>query len=63
MITTLPLVPPAFFARPRALLNVSGFTRNDFVENKKILTDRSRQLAAKGKKTLYDEIVSRYREV
>jgi NADH-quinone oxidoreductase subunit I len=40
-----------------------GFTRKDFVEDKKVLTDRSRELAAKGKEKLYEESVSRYRKV
>jgi hypothetical protein len=40
-----------------------GFTRKDFVEDKKILTDRSRQLQAKGSEKLYEESVSRYRKV
>jgi NADH-quinone oxidoreductase subunit I len=40
-----------------------GFTRKDFVEDKKVLTDRSRELAAKGKERLYEESVSRYRKV
>ena len=40
-----------------------GFTRKDFVEDKKILTDRSRKLAAKGKEGLYEEYVNCYRRV
>jgi NADH-quinone oxidoreductase subunit I len=40
-----------------------GFTRMDFVEDKKILTDRSRELQAKGKEGLYDEYVNHYRKV
>ena len=40
-----------------------GFTRMDFVEDKKILADRSRDLQAKGKEGLYDEYVSHYRKV
>jgi NADH-quinone oxidoreductase subunit I len=40
-----------------------GFTRKDFVEDKKILTERSRELKAKGKEGLYDEYVNRYRRV
>jgi len=39
-----------------------GFTRKDFVEDKKILTDRSRRLEAEGKEALYEQNVSRYRE-
>jgi NADH-quinone oxidoreductase subunit I len=40
-----------------------GFTRKDFVEDKNILTERSRALKAKGKEGLYDEYVNRYRRV
>jgi len=40
-----------------------GFTRMDFVEDKKILTDRSRELQAKGKEELYEEYVNHYRKV
>jgi NADH-quinone oxidoreductase subunit I len=41
-----------------------GFTRKAFVEDKKILTDRSRELQAKGgKEGLYEEYVSPYRKV
>jgi len=40
-----------------------GFTRKDFVEDKKILTDRSRELQAKGQEGLYEEYVNRYRKV
>src|SRR5918992_1139704 len=40
-----------------------GFTRKDFVEDKKVLTERSRELASKGKERLYEESVSRYRKV
>jgi len=40
-----------------------GFTRMDFVEDKTILTDRSRALQAKGKEGLYEEYVNRYRKV
>ena len=40
-----------------------GFTRKAFVEDKKVLTDRSRALAAKGKAGLYDEYVKPYRKV
>jgi NADH-quinone oxidoreductase subunit I len=40
-----------------------GFTRKDFVEDKTVLTARSRDLEAKGKEGLYDEYVRRYRKV
>jgi len=40
-----------------------GFTRKDFVEDKKVLMERSRELEAKGKEGLYDEYVERYRKV
>lgn len=40
-----------------------GFTRKNFVEDKTVLTERSRKLQAKGKEGLYDEYVSRYRKV
>ena len=40
-----------------------GFTRAAFVEDKTILTDRSRDLRAKGKEGLYDEYVKGYRKV
>lgn len=40
-----------------------GFTRKAFVEDKQVLTDRSRALAHKGKEKLYDETVSHYRKV
>lgn len=38
-----------------------GFSRQDFVEDKETLTERSRRLAEKGREGLYDEYVSRYR--
>ena len=40
-----------------------GFTRQAFVEDKKILTDRSRAMQAQGKEGLYDEYVKQYRHV
>ena len=40
-----------------------GFSRKDFVEDKKVLTDRSREWQAKGKAGLYEEYVERYRKV
>jgi NADH-quinone oxidoreductase subunit I len=40
-----------------------GFTRKAFVEDKKILTDRSRELQTKGKEGLYEGYVSPYRKV
>jgi NADH-quinone oxidoreductase subunit I len=40
-----------------------GFTRKDFVEDKNVLTQRSRELEAKGKEGLYEQYVSRYRRV
>jgi NADH-quinone oxidoreductase subunit I len=40
-----------------------GFTRKDFVEDKNVLMERSRELEAKGKEGLYDEYVERYRKV
>ena len=40
-----------------------GFSRKAFVEDKKVLTDRSRDLLAKGKEGLYEEYVDRYRKV
>lgn len=38
-----------------------GFTRKAFVEDKQILTDRSRELQAKGKESLYEDYVKGYR--
>ena len=38
-----------------------GFSRQDFVEDKQVLTERSRKLEEKGKEELYDEAVDRYR--
>lgn len=40
-----------------------GFSRKDFVEDKELLMDRSRQLEAKGKEGLYEEHARRYRHV
>ena len=40
-----------------------GFTRTDFVEDKNVLMERSRELEAKGKEGLYNEYVERYRKV
>ena len=40
-----------------------GFSRQDFVEDKTVLTERSKELEAKGKEKLYEEYVSRYRRV
>ena len=40
-----------------------GFTRKAFVEDKKISTDRSLGLQARGKEGLYDEHVKQYRKV
>ena len=40
-----------------------GFSRKAFVEDKKVLTDRSRDLLAKGKEGLYEKYVDRYRKV
>ncbi len=40
-----------------------GFTRMDFVENKEVLMDRSRELEQKGKEGLYQEHVRRYQHV
>ena len=40
-----------------------GFSRQEFVEDKKLLMDRSRQLEAKGKEALYEEHVRQYRHV
>lgn len=40
-----------------------GFSRKDFVEDKSVLTERSRQLAEKGKEGLYEEYVKQYRSV
>lgn len=40
-----------------------GFSRKDFGEDKTILTNRSRDLQAKGKEGLYDEYVRGYRKV
>ena len=40
-----------------------GFSRADFVEDKTVLTERSKELEAKGKEKLYEEYVSRYRRV
>lgn len=40
-----------------------GFSRQDFVENKELLMDRSRQLQAKGREGLYEEHVRRYQHV
>lgn len=40
-----------------------GFSRMAFVEDKQILTDRSRELEAKGKEGLYEEYVKGYRKV
>jgi NADH-quinone oxidoreductase subunit I len=40
-----------------------GFSRKDFVENKELLMQRSRDLEAKGKDGLYEEHVRRYRHV
>jgi hypothetical protein len=39
------------------------FSRKAFVEDKKILTDRSRDLHAKSKEGLYEEYVNPYRKV
>jgi NADH-quinone oxidoreductase subunit I len=39
-----------------------GFSREAFVEDKKVLTERSRKLEEKGKEELYDEAVERYRQ-
>src|ERR1044071_1093194 len=39
-----------------------GFSRQDFVEDNKVLTERSRKLEEKGKEELYDEAVERYRK-
>ena len=38
-----------------------GLTSQAFVEDKKVLTDRSRAMDAKGKQGLYDEYVKKYR--
>jgi NADH-quinone oxidoreductase subunit I len=38
-----------------------GFTRQDFVEDKQVLTERSRKMQSMGKEALYDEEVRRYR--
>ena len=40
-----------------------GFSRKDFVENKEVLMQRSRELAEKGKEGLYEEYVKPYRHV
>ncbi len=40
-----------------------GFSRKDFVEDKELLMQRSRDLDAKGKEGLYEEHVRRYRHV
>lgn len=40
-----------------------GFSRQDFVEDKELLMDRSRLLQAKGKEGLYQEHVRRYQHV
>lgn len=39
-----------------------GFTRKDFVEDKELLMERSRQLELKGSQKLYEEHVNRYRQ-
>ena len=39
-----------------------GISRKDFIEDKEILTDRSRLLDQKGREGLYEEYVSRYRQ-
>src|ERR1041385_2131896 len=39
-----------------------GFSRQAFVEDNKVLTERSRKLDEKGKDELYDEAVERYRQ-
>ena len=40
-----------------------GFTRKDFVEEKKILTERPGELQAKDKEGLYEVYVNQYRKV
>ncbi len=40
-----------------------GLSRKDFVEDKEILMNRSRQLEEKGREGLYEEHVSRYQHV
>ncbi len=40
-----------------------GTSRRDFVEDKELLMDRSRQLEKKGSQRLYEEHVSRYHQV
>ena len=40
-----------------------GFTRQDFVETKEVLMERSRELEQKGKEGLYEEHVRRYQHV
>ena len=40
-----------------------GTCRQDFVEDKEVLMDRSQQLEAKGREGLYEEHVRRYQHV
>jgi hypothetical protein len=40
-----------------------GFGRKEFVENKEVLMERSKELAQKGKEGLYEEYVTRYRHM
>jgi NADH-quinone oxidoreductase subunit I len=40
-----------------------GFSRKEFVENKEVLMERSRDLTEKGKEGLYEEYVKPYRHV
>jgi hypothetical protein len=40
-----------------------GFSRKDFVENKELLMERSRELEEKGREGLYEEHVRQYRKV
>ncbi|HZA53657.1 MAG TPA: 4Fe-4S binding protein, partial [Candidatus Udaeobacter sp.] len=40
-----------------------GFSREDFVETKEVLMQRSKELEEKGKEGLYEEYVKPYRHV
>jgi hypothetical protein len=40
-----------------------GFSRQEFVETKEVLTERSKELAEKGQEGLYESYVKPYRHV
>jgi NADH-quinone oxidoreductase subunit I len=42
---------------------ISGVSRQDFVETKEVLMERSRELETKGRERLYEEHLNRYRGV